>query len=106
MVVPRLTRRLGNARLLATALALTLIGLACVSRASAESHYLTGVAHPMILVGTGRHAALGPLTVTGVVGGPPQDAGAASGIVIVAHQLGASLGLAVLVVVFAAASSG
>ena len=34
----------------------------------------------------------------------PEDAGAASGLVNVAHQLGGSLGLAVLVTVFAAAA--
>ncbi|MCW2536206.1 MAG: putative transrane efflux protein [Modestobacter sp.] len=36
----------------------------------------------------------------------PEDAGAASGLVNVAHQLGGSLGLGVLVAVFAAAGSG
>jgi hypothetical protein len=35
----------------------------------------------------------------------PDDAGAASGLVNVAHQLGGSLGLGVLVTVFAAANS-
>ena len=36
----------------------------------------------------------------------PDDAGAASGVVNVAHHLGGSLGLGLLVVVFAAAGSG
>jgi hypothetical protein len=35
----------------------------------------------------------------------PEDAGAASGLVNVAHQLGGSLGLGILVTVFAAADS-
>jgi hypothetical protein len=40
---------------------------------------------------------LSPLTAAGIAGVPAQDAGAASGVVNVAHQLGNSLGLAVLV---------
>jgi hypothetical protein len=49
---------------------------------------------------------LSPLTVSGIAGVAPEDAGAASGLVNVAHQLGGSLGLGVLVTVFAAAGSG
>jgi hypothetical protein len=41
-----------------------------------------------------------------VAGVAAEDAGAAAGLVNVAHQLGGSLGLAVLVVVFATADSG
>jgi hypothetical protein len=41
-----------------------------------------------------------------VSGVASEDAGAASGVVNVAHQLGGSLGLGVLVVVFAAPGSG
>jgi len=106
MMVPRLTRRFGNARLLAGGLTLTLVGMAWLSRVSADSSYLIGVALPMILIGIGQGAVLGPLTVAGVAGVRPEDAGAASGLVNVTHQLGGSLGLSILVVVFAAAASG
>ena len=105
MAVPVLTRKLGNARLLAGSLLFTLIGMAWLSRVSADSAYLTGVALPMILIGIGQGGALAPLTSAGVAGVAPEDAGAASGVVNVAHQLGGSLGLAVLVVVFAAANA-
>jgi heme/copper-type cytochrome/quinol oxidase subunit 2 len=43
------------------------------------------------------------LTAAGIAGVAPEDAGAASGLVNVAHQLGGSLGLGALVAVFAAA---
>jgi EmrB/QacA subfamily drug resistance transporter len=105
IAVPRLTRRLGNGRVLATGLTLALAGMAWLSRASVDSLYLSGVALPMVLIGLGQGLTLGPLTVAGVAGVDAQDAGAASGAVNVAHQLGGSLGLSVLIVVFAAAGT-
>ena len=60
----------------------------------------------MILIGLGQGATLSPLTAAGIAGVAPADAGAASGLVNVAHQLGGSFGLGVLVVVFATAGSG
>jgi predicted MFS family arabinose efflux permease len=105
VAVPRLTRRLGNGLLLAAGLAVTVIGMYWLSRLSADVAYLTGVALPMILIGAGQGATLGPLTAAGIAGVAPQDAGAASGLVNVAHQLGGSLGLGILVTVFAAARS-
>jgi EmrB/QacA subfamily drug resistance transporter len=105
VLVPRLTRRFGNARLLAGGVIITLIGMAWLSRLTADGSYVTSVALPMILLGIGQGASLGPLTASGIVGVTPKDAGAASGLVNVAHQLGGSLGLGILVTVFAAASS-
>ncbi|MBE3024408.1 MFS transporter [Janthinobacterium sp. GW458P] len=99
LCVPRLMRRLGNARLLAMGLGLTLLGMAWLSRVDADTAYWLGVALPMLLIGAGQGMALSPLTAAGVGGVPAQDAGAASGIVNVAHQLGSSLGLATLVAV-------
>jgi EmrB/QacA subfamily drug resistance transporter len=101
MLVPRLTRKLGNARLLAIGLVIGIIGLAWLGHVTAHTPYLTGVALPMILIGIGQGGVLGPLTVSAVAGVRREDAGAASGVVNVAHQLGSSLGLAVLVAVFA-----
>jgi len=106
MAVPKLTHRFGNGRVLATGLFLALLGMTWLSRVSADTSYLVGVALPMILIGIGQGASLSPLTVAGIAGVAAKDAGAASGLVNVAHQLGGSLGLSLLVVVFAAAGSG
>jgi EmrB/QacA subfamily drug resistance transporter len=104
VAVPKLTRRYGNALLLAGGLTLTLIGMAWLSRLSAGTTYPM-IALPMILIGAGQGATLSPLTAAGIAGVAPEDAGAASGLVNVAHQLGGSLGLGILVTVFAAADS-
>lgn len=104
LTVPRLTERVGNERLLAIGLAITAVGMMLLGRITVDSTYLTGVAFPLVMIGVGQGLALSPLTVAGVAGVADEDAGAASGVVNVAHQLGLSLGLSVLVVVFAAAS--
>jgi EmrB/QacA subfamily drug resistance transporter len=103
-VVPRLSARFGNARLLAGGVTTALIGMAWLSRLSAGTSYLTGIAIPMVILGIGAGAAFTPLTAAGVTGVSAEDAGAASGLVNVAHQLGGSLGLGVLVTVFASAT--
>lgn len=100
LMVPRLTRRFGNAPLLAGGMALSALGMAWLAQVSADSAYFTGVALPMALIGAGQGGVLSPLTVAGVCGVAAEDAGAASGLVNVTHQLGGSLGLGLLVLVF------
>ncbi|GGE02812.1 MFS transporter [Aureimonas endophytica] len=99
MMVPRLTQRFGNSRLLACGLAVTAVGMVWLSRVSMDPSYFLDIALPMVLVGFGQGITLSPLTVAGVKDVASADAGAASGIVNVAHQFGNSLGLAVLVAV-------
>ena len=105
MAVPRLTLQFGNARVLAGGLALGVVGMAWLGQLSPDTAYLTGVALPMMLIGCGQGGVLGPLTAAGLTGVYPEDAGAASGVTNVAHQLGGSLGLGILVAVFAAADA-
>jgi Na+/melibiose symporter-like transporter len=105
IAVPRLTKRFGNAVLLAGGVTVTFIGMAWLSRLAADISYVTGIALPMVLIGIGQGASLGPLTASGIAGVASQDAGAASGLVNVAYQLGGSLGLSILVTIFAAAGS-
>ncbi|SEL77554.1 drug resistance transporter, EmrB/QacA subfamily [Roseateles sp. YR242] len=104
MAVPRLARRFGNEALLVTGLLLGVMGLGWLGQAGVASSYWTGVALPMVLIGLGQGLLLAPLTAAGVAGVAPKDAGAASGLVNVAHQLGGALGLGLLVLVFANAA--
>jgi EmrB/QacA subfamily drug resistance transporter len=103
-VVPRLVARFGNPRLLAGGVLTALAGMIWLSQLSTSTPYLTGIALPMVILGIGAGASFTPLTASGVAGVAPEDAGAASGLVNVAHQLGGSLGLGVLVTVFASAT--
>jgi EmrB/QacA subfamily drug resistance transporter len=105
IAVPRLTRLFGNAILLAAGLAVTLAGMAWLSRLGAGDSYLAGVALPMILIGAGQGLAFAPLTSAGISGVTAVDAGAASGLVNTFHQLGSALGLGILVAISANGST-
>ncbi|MCU6482534.1 MFS transporter, partial [Arthrobacter sp. A2-55] len=104
LAIPRLTARFGNAALLAAGVAVTLAGMVWLSRLSVGTSYLAGVALPMVLLGIGQGLAFAPLTSAGIAKVTAADSGAASGLVNTAHQLGSSLGLAVLVTAAAATS--
>jgi EmrB/QacA subfamily drug resistance transporter len=105
LVVPRLSARLSNGTLLATGTALTLAGMAWLSRIGPLDTYLMDVALPIVLVGAGQGLAFGPLTNAGIAGVDSADAGAASGLVNTAHQLGMALGLGILVALAADAGA-
>lgn len=105
-LVPRIAPTVGTTRLLIVGLSLALVGMAWMSRLGVDTAYVTGIALPMALMGIGMGIAFTPLTQAAIAGVAPADAGAASGLVNVAHQLGGSLGLSVLVTVFASAEHG
>jgi EmrB/QacA subfamily drug resistance transporter len=100
--VPRLVARIGNTQLLIAGISLAAIGMTWLSRIDADTPFVAGIAFPLVMMGLGMGAALTPLTAAGITGVDPHDAGAASGVVNAAHQLGGSLGLSVIVTVFAA----
>lgn len=104
MGVAPLSRRWGHERVLVVGLTLTAAGMAWLAQIGPDTAYLSGVALPMMLLGIGQGLTLSPLTIAGVSGVAPQDAGAASGLVNASHQLGGSLGLALLVVVYTASA--
>ncbi len=104
--IPRLSHRFSAVLLLATGIVLTLIGMVWLSRVDPTSSYLTGIALPMVAVGAGQGLAFAPLTSAGIAGAASSDAGAASGLVNTFHQVGTSVGLAVLVAVATPAGQG
>ena len=80
------------------------LDMAWLAQLGPQGSYLANVAWPMVVLGVGQGLTLSPLTIAGVAGVRAQDAGAASGLVNAAHQLGGSFGLAWLVVVFSASA--
>lgn len=106
MMVPRLTETLGNRTLLLVGVAVTAVGMGWLAQADAGASYLTTIALPMVLIGAGQGFCFGPLTASGIAGTRREDAGAASGLVNVSHQMGMSFGLALLVAAAALASGG
>ena len=62
-----------------------------------NSDYLTGIALPMIVLGTGNGLTLSPLTNLGIENIEPEDSGSASGLVNAAHQIGGAVGLSTMV---------
>jgi len=103
-VVPRFSTRINDAQLIGGGIVIALLGMVWLSRLTVDTQYFPGIALPMVLLGAGIGIAFIPMTTVSIAGVAPQDAGAASGLVNVAQQLGGSLGLAILVTVFGAGS--
>jgi EmrB/QacA subfamily drug resistance transporter len=85
--------------LMLTGASLSVLSLLIGSRTHVGTPYIQ-VFLVLVLLGTGSGMSLVSLTSASLAGVPPEDAGAASGLVNVAQQIGAALGLAVLVTVF------
>lgn len=103
-VVRGLAHRVSKAALLVTSLTLALVGMAWLSRIDASTPYFPQIALPLIVLGVGQGIAIILFTELGMSDVAPADAGAGSGLVNTAHQLGGSIGLALLTVVFGVAT--
>ncbi|KNX38742.1 MFS transporter [Luteipulveratus halotolerans] len=97
--------RFGSRLVMAVGMALSAIGLLLLSQMDAHSTYGELIVG-MVVFALGNGTAFVPLTAAGIAGVAPKDAGVASGLVNVTQQLGGSVGLAVLVTVFATAGDG
>jgi EmrB/QacA subfamily drug resistance transporter len=104
-LTPRAAGCVSNDTLAIAGCAAMLVGTAWMSRVSADTGYLLGIAVPMIVFGLGQGLGLSSLTTAGLAGVQPRDAGVAGGLVNVAHHLGGALGIGILVTVFDAAGS-
>ena len=85
--------------------ALSAGGLLLLTQVSQGTSYPQLLAS-LVLIGAGMGLSFVSLTTAGLHGVDPADAGAASGLINVAQQLGAALGLAVLVSVYDSAKTG
>lgn len=98
--MPTLVSGFGNTKVLIAGLIIAIAGTSWLSLISASSSFFPHVFFPLLIMGGGAGMIFQPFTTLGLSGVDNKDAGAASGLVNVAHQTGASLGLAVLIAVF------
>lgn len=94
-----LVRRVQPKVLMLSGSLLSALGLILLTQLHAGTPYIQ-VLPSFILTGWGMGLSFVSLTTAGLHGVEPADAGAASGVINVAQQVGAALGLAVLVSIF------
>ncbi|MFD7074364.1 MFS transporter [Nocardioides sp. NPDC059952] len=94
--------RVSKPVLLLTSLTTAAIGMAWLSRIDATTT-VASILPPLLVLGIGQGIAIILLTDFGMADVDQGDAGAASGLVNTAHQIGGSIGLALLTVVYGSA---
>ena len=102
--IPRLLPRFGPKPVALTGTALMIAGVALLTQLSTGTGYFPMIFVPMLLMGLGMGLAFAPLNVIIMGTVPPADAGAAGGVLQTMQQIGATLGLAILVTVFGSAT--
>ncbi|MGW6918815.1 DHA2 family efflux MFS transporter permease subunit [Kitasatospora sp. NPDC054939] len=91
----RLNARFGERTVLLAGLVLLIAALGLLTRLPADAHYAVHLL-PTMLLAAGFGLAVSALTVLGMSGAGPADAGAASGLFNTTQQVGGALGVAVL----------
>jgi hypothetical protein len=99
-VVPRVLPSTGPRPLTLAGAACLAAGLALLTRLQTDSGYWTEIAPAMVLLGVGVGLGFVPLTPVVMGNVDPALTGVAGGVLQTSQQLGASLGVAVLVTVF------
>ncbi len=100
-----LTTRLGARPVLSAGLLLTAAGAALYAQMPADGHYFWNVFPGLILSGVGLALSFVPVTIAGLTGVQPADAGVASGLINTSRQVGGSVGLAAVTTIAATATS-
>jgi MFS family permease len=103
-VIPRLLTRIDGAKLMLAGSTLVTLGTIWLTQLDARSTYLADVVGPLVLFGAGAGMIFIPLVGRAISGVPPEDSGAASGMLNVVQQVGGALGLGILVTIFGTAS--
>lgn len=104
-VVRPLAARIGKPATLLGALVVATAGMAWLGALGPDTSYFPGIVAPLVVLGAGQGIAIILLTEFGMARVAAEDNGAASGLVNTSHQLGASIGLALLTTVFTAAGT-
>jgi EmrB/QacA subfamily drug resistance transporter len=100
-VVPRILPRTGARPLVMAGASMMTGGLIWLTQLHGGSAYATGILGPMVLMGLGGGLAFIAMPPTIFATVPPQDAGAAGGVLQTMQQTGATLGISVIAAVAA-----
>jgi EmrB/QacA subfamily drug resistance transporter len=103
-LIPALLPRLGPRPLAVTGTALVIGALGWLTRLTPGTGYAPGLLGPMLMLGIGIGLAFAPLNVLIMSTVRAEDAGAAGGVLQTMQQTGSTLGLAILVTIFGAAT--
>jgi MFS family permease len=104
-VAQALTTRLGARTVLTAGLLLTAAGGALYAQMPSDGHYFWNVFPGLIVSGIGLALSFVPVTIAGLNGVQPADAGVASGLINTSRQIGGSVGLAAVTTITATATS-
>ncbi len=97
---PALVERFGAKAVMVAGSSVVVATMAWLSRITPDWTYMRDILMPLALLGLGVGAIFVPLTVVIMGAVDPDDAGAASGLMQTANQVGGAIGLATLVTVF------
>ncbi len=101
-VTPRLLARFGARSMIMVGTAALAVGYAWLSSIGTTDTYFGAVFGPMTIAGLATGLVFMPVTATVLSGVEPEHAGAASGLLQTTQQLGAAVGVAAIVSVYAA----
>ncbi|NUR58319.1 MAG: MFS transporter [Catenulispora sp.] len=104
--VPKLLPRFGPRPLIAVGTALITGALFLLSRIHTDSGFTGALLVPFLMFGLGGAIAFSPIALNIMSGLSPRDSGAGSGLMQACQQIGAALGIAVLVTVSTSAEKG
>ncbi len=95
-VAQSLVTAFGPRRILTVGLVLLTISLVVIARLPVHAHYDVDLLAPFVLNGIGFALCFIPVTIAGLAGVMPADAGVASGLLNTSRQVGGAVGLAVV----------
>src|SRR5438132_12361877 len=101
----RIVTKLGERTLIALGTLVLAAGMLLFLRTAPESDYVTVLIPAMLVTGIGVGLTYVSVTMAATAGVPDRDQGTASGLIGTAHQVGAAVGLAIVVPIAGAGSS-